>query len=378
MPINVFGNSTNNSDTKNVTSLFVQKHYLRTSYMDANFVEDIDIKNQYRIKNLSDTISIREAAPKNYVEHLFNYPSIQKNTKHIDLNDRNITNKRFIQVNQLPQIDSHLAAKLFVDNSIDEPSLVRINQDNDFNNINLTNINGITLNKQAEIDIEVIIKAYVDQFHQENERSRRDSGLDFHDEPSDIVKNIQDKDLNDKKLTNSDSINVSSNPSLDNELANKKYVDDELNKNTILRFNQTLENYPKVSIGKDTCNLTKYDKIQITDITEIVYPNVGGYLQQNWIITANDINNNSKIQNFIRSTKTTSPTGASGATRLTPIGTSFMYTETSSGNHGHDRIFFSWKRTNIIQITNITFYYNRFSNLTNDSLKSMGRFRDQL
>ena len=38
---------------------------------------------------------------------------------------------------------------------------------------------------------------------------------------------------------------------------------------------------------------------------------------------------------------------------------------------------FSWERTDIIQITNITFYYNRFSTLTNDSLKSMGRFRIQ-
>ena len=31
-----------------------------------------------------------------------------------------------------------------------------------------------------------------------------------------------------------------------------------------------------------------------------------------------------------------------------------------------------------MRITNITFYYNRFSILTNDSLKWMGRFRVQL
>ena len=29
----------------------------------------------------------------------------------------------------------------------------------------------------------------------------------------------------------------------------KKYVDDELDKNTIVRFNQTLQNYLKVSVG---------------------------------------------------------------------------------------------------------------------------------
>ena len=41
-------------------------------------------------------------------------------------------------------------------------------------------------------------------------------------------------------------------------------------------------------------------------------------------------------------------------------------------------MFVSWERTDILQITNITFYYNRFSILNNDSLKSMGRFRIQL
>ena len=53
-----------------------------------------------------------------------------------------------------------------------------------------------------------------------------------------------------------------------------------------------------------------------------------------------------------------------------------MYIETSSNSH--DNIFVNWEKTNIIQITNITFYYNRSSVLTEDSLKSMGRFRIQL
>ena len=61
---------------------------------------------------------------------------------------------------------------------------------------------------------------------------------------------------------------------------------------------------------------------------------------------------------------------------LPPIGDSFMYTETSSNNHGNN-VFVSFERTDFIQITKITFYYNRFSILTNDSLKSMG-FRIQL
>ena len=51
-----------------------------------------------------------------------------------------------------------------------------------------------------------------------------------------------------------------------------------------------------------------------------------------------------------------------------------MYIKTSSNNHGHERVFVSWERTYLIQISNITFYYNRFSILISDSHKSMGRF----
>ena len=78
MPINVFGNSSNNSDNKIDTILFVQKPYLRTSFIEANIEEDIDLKSQFKIKNLPDLISIREAASKNYVDNMFNDPSIVK------------------------------------------------------------------------------------------------------------------------------------------------------------------------------------------------------------------------------------------------------------------------------------------------------------
>ena len=94
MPITVFGNSSNNSEHKIDTSLFVQKPFLRTVLIESNIKED---------------------------------------TEHIALNDRNITNARYIQVNQLPQMDSHLTAKLYIDNTIAEPTLVRNIQDNNFN-----------------------------------------------------------------------------------------------------------------------------------------------------------------------------------------------------------------------------------------------------
>ena len=100
MPINVFGNSNSKDNGSKIdTSLFVQKPYLRNNYIEANIEEDIDLKNQYKIKNLPDPISIREAASKNYADNLINDSRIIKNNAHIDLNDRNITNTRFIQVN---------------------------------------------------------------------------------------------------------------------------------------------------------------------------------------------------------------------------------------------------------------------------------------
>ena len=112
MPNNVFGNSNSNDNGNKIdTSLFIQKPSMRINFIEANIEEDIDLKNHLE-KNLPDPVSIREAASKNYVDNLFNDPSILKITEHIDLNDRNITNAKFIQVNEWPQIDSHLTPKL--------------------------------------------------------------------------------------------------------------------------------------------------------------------------------------------------------------------------------------------------------------------------
>ena len=88
MPINIFGNSSHNIN-KIDTSLFVQKPYLRTNYIESN-IEDIGLKKQFRINNLPDPISFREATSKNHVDNLFNDPSIVKNNAHIDLSDKKI------------------------------------------------------------------------------------------------------------------------------------------------------------------------------------------------------------------------------------------------------------------------------------------------
>ena len=144
-----------------------------------------------------------------------------------------------------------------------------------------------------------------------------------------------------------------------------------------LRFNQTVENYLKLSVGNDIYSFTKDDKIQITVTLIIKTGNTGVSVLPYWKIICNDKNNNGKITNFIKSTNTNSPTSHSGATSLPPIVDAFMYVETSSNNHGNNE-YVSWERSDFIQISYITFFYNRYSILTNDSLKTMGRFRIQL
>ena len=145
MPINVFGNSSFSHDNGNkfVTSVFVQQPYFRTNYIESIF-EDFDIKNQFRVKNLTDPISIREPASKLYVDNKFNDPSVIKNNAHVDFIDKNLDNVRFVKVNSMSAVGDYLTGKYYVDNaisnSVDEPTLVRNNQDNNFNNLNLTNI----------------------------------------------------------------------------------------------------------------------------------------------------------------------------------------------------------------------------------------------
>ena len=117
-----------------------------------------------------------------------------------------------------------------------------------------------------------------------------------------------------------------------NELSSKKFCDDELDKNTTLCFNQTPQNYLKVSVGNDVYKpIKKYrDRIQITDTTITKSPNTVGCLIQKWLIKCNDKNGGGKVQNFVKSSKINKPTGNSGEKSIRQIGESFMYVETQS------------------------------------------------
>ena len=72
---------------------------MRSNYIEAKIEEDVDVTNQYRIKKLPDLLNTRETASKNFVDNLFNDPSIIKNTRHVNFNDKNLDNVRFVKVN---------------------------------------------------------------------------------------------------------------------------------------------------------------------------------------------------------------------------------------------------------------------------------------
>ena len=55
-----------------------------------------------------------------------------------------------------------------------------------------------------------------------------------------------------------------------------------------------------------------------------------------------------------------------------------MYIEWSCSNSASDHVFCGFERTDIIKITKISYFYDRFPFVTNISLKPMGRFKNQL
>ena len=272
----------------------------------------------------------------------------------------------------MPEVREHFTPRLYVDEAIyywvDESPLLRLDRDE---KLNLDEKGSIILNsslRSPKTILEIPTKSYVDNL-QEISRKGRDLSSVYID---------QDNEFDRKNLNNLCSVTVNRNPSSDNEVSFKKYVDYSIGEGTIVRFNQTLENYLKVSVGIDTYNLTKGDKIQITDTTETKFPNIGSDSLQKWNINCNNKINDSKVGKFIKSTITNSPTGHSGATSLPPIGDKFMYMETSSKVHGQKRVCVRIEWTDFIKISIITLFFKRFSILNNEAKKSMGRFRNQL
>ena len=132
----------------------------------------------------------------------------------------------------------------------------------EFNNHSSGKISPITLNAEPTDEYQTLTKSFVDSLSETN-GIRQDMFIIFGD---------QDNEFDNIKLSNLVKNTVKSNSTTDNGLSNKNYVDDKLNKDTILRFKQTLQNYLKVSDGDDISNLNNTKKEQTVDTTIIKYP----------------------------------------------------------------------------------------------------------
>ena len=104
MPINVFGNSNSNDNNNNIdTSLFVQKSYMRSNYIETDIDHDINLKNQYKIINLPEPTSDKDGVNEIYIDN-----------KIADIIKRNIHNDDFVS---------------FLDNDNNEYKLKRYHED---------------------------------------------------------------------------------------------------------------------------------------------------------------------------------------------------------------------------------------------------------
>ena len=155
---------------------------------------------------------------KSYANSGLNDPSKTRNTTHVDFNDKNLDNVRFVKIKSLPAVPEHLTPKFYVDEAIsywiDESSLLILDRDE---KLKLDGQDSIFLNftlKTTKAIIEIPTKWYVDSLH-ERSGNRRDI-------PS--VLNDQDNELDNNKFNNLDSVTVKRNPDSDNELSNEKML----------------------------------------------------------------------------------------------------------------------------------------------------------
>ena len=149
-------------------------------------------------------------------------------------------------MNSLHAIRENLTPDLYVDNAIDERALLE-NLKIFFSFIILH----ITLVSEPTDFNHAVTKSNIGS-PSENHRNRRHLSTVFNDHFN---------EFDDDKLTNSARFTVNRNPPSDSELSINKYFDDELDENTFLRFNQTLQSYLKVSVGNNVYHQERNNKI---------------------------------------------------------------------------------------------------------------------
>ena len=88
------------------------------------------MKNQFKFKNLPSTVNSADCVPKSHEDGIINDPSIMRNISHVDFNNKNVDNPKFVKVTSYPAVGGHLTSKYYLDEalfkSVDESSLSRL------------------------------------------------------------------------------------------------------------------------------------------------------------------------------------------------------------------------------------------------------------
>ena len=126
------------------------------------------------VLNFSSTLpkTIIKLPTKSYVDNKFNDPSIIKNNTHVDFNDKNLDNVRFVKINSIPAVREHLTPKNYVDQTISfhvhDLSLLRLDPDE---NLKIDEKNSLVFTSviaSPETKMELPTKSYVDRLHEIN------------------------------------------------------------------------------------------------------------------------------------------------------------------------------------------------------------------
>ena len=263
--MNVFDSSSSSqSDSQIDTTNFVKKSYLKTNYIETNMEEDIDMKNQYYIKNIPNPINSNDCMNKIYADTIYlkissyHSNSIVRNDRNMNFNSTTFTGLNSIYVNKDPIYDTELATKQYTDTLVDESTILRNNQDNNLNNNQISNTKAISVNlipnnKFDDYEInELVLKSIIDEFvstnmdeatllRLDNDEKLKISEQDYitlnsnltspktilnlalHNQ--NLVKRNQDTDFQNQSLTYISSISVNELPTQNSHLCNKEYVD---------------------------------------------------------------------------------------------------------------------------------------------------------
>ena len=141
---------------------------------------------------LTSPKTVLEIPTKN-VGYKFDDPSIIKNTAHVDFNDKNLDNLRFVKINSMSAVGGHLRANYYVDNavfySVDQSSLLRLDPDEKLKLDEQDSIILISFLTSPRTIRELPTKSYVDSLH-ESSRNKRDLSSMFNEQYNEFDKKI--------------------------------------------------------------------------------------------------------------------------------------------------------------------------------------------